>query len=132
MQVKKSHLIIFCVTLVCLIAGSTLWYISHEKKQEKERAAQELKEDFEKEVERQYKSLKYDYDSYCETLSDYDYSYSFRERYVDKLNQLLGENWYNSVSDFNSSNFYRKSDDLDLLRQQARQKAYNRFMGFDD
>lgn len=132
MQVKKSHLIIFCIVAVILIISGLIGYDVYEKKAEKERATQELKEDFEREVERQYKSLKYDYESYCKTLSDYDYSSSLRRRYIGKINDLLGERRYEDVWDFNSSNSYKKSGDLDLLRQQATQKAYSRFMGLDD
>lgn len=132
MQVKKNHLIVFCAVVVILIISGVIGYNVYEKKAEKERASQELKEDFDREVERQYKSLKHEYESYCETLSDYDYSSSFRSRYVSKINDLLGERRYEDVWDFNSSNSYKKSGDLDLLRQQATQKAYSRFMGLDD
>lgn len=132
MQVKKSHLIIFCIVAAVLIIAGTLGYNAYENKVEKERASQELKEEFEREVERQYKSLKHEYESYCETLSDYEYSSSFRDRYISKINNLLGERRYEDVWDFNSSNSYKKSVDLDLLRQQATQKAYSRFLGLDD
>lgn len=132
MQVKKSHLIIFCVVATALIIACVIGYNVYENKVEKERASQELKEDFEREVERQYKSLKHEYESYCETLSDYDYSSSFRDRYISKINNLLGEIRYEDVWDFNGTNSYKKSGDLDLLRQQATQKAYSRFMGLDD
>lgn len=132
MQVKRSNLIIFCVVAMLAIVGGIIGYNIYETKAEKERASRELKEDFEREVERQYKSLKHDYESYCETLSDYDYSSSFRSRYISKINSLLGEHRYEDVWDFNSTNSYKKTGDLELLRQQATQKAYTRFLGLDD
>ena len=89
MVVKKRTLIIVCIIIaVTLVVGSitTIKYV-RQLNEDREKIVQ--KERFDRAVDREYKQLVREYDYIVETIKDYDYSLSFRYKYVKKLNELL-------------------------------------------
>lgn len=86
MEVKKRTLIIVCSTLIIVLICGVVVYQAYDHKKKKELALSELKADYDRAVEREYKSLLREYNSIVETINDYSYSYRFRFTYVMKLN----------------------------------------------
>lgn len=130
MVIKQRTFTIVCSAIALFLIAGTLGYTIYEQKRKDEKAKQEMIADYERAVDREYKSLVSEYESIVETLNDYDYSYSFRYKYINKLNKLLGYTKY-STSGFEFSSVNQciedlqknKEDDLKLLRSIARIKV---------
>ena len=134
MVVKKRTLIIVCIIIaITLVVGSvtTIKYV-RQLNEEREKIAQ--KERFDRAVDREYKQLVREYNNIVETIKDYDYSLSFRYKYVKKLNELLGSSSCDlypitsyersTVYDCIDSLRYNKERDLNILKLNATFKAY--------
>ena len=93
----------------------------------KKREVKALEEYVEKTIEREYEDLIRDYESYKETMTDYDYSRSFRWRYAVKINELVGYRVISSENDM-----YIDSDTDKEIRQflksKARENAYEKIL----
>lgn len=130
MVIKQRTFTIICSAIALFLIAGTLGYTIYEQRRKDEKAKQEMIADYERAVNREYKSLVSEYESIVETLNDYDYSYSFRYKYINKLNKLLGYTKY-STSGFEVSSVNQciedlqknKEDDLKLLRSIARIKV---------
>ena len=134
MVVKKRTLIIVCIIIaVTLVVGSitTIKYV-RQLNEDREKIVQ--KERFDRAVDREYKQLVREYDYIVETIKDYDYSLSFRYKYVKKLNELLVAEVYPinydsefyTVLDCIDSLRHNKNRDLEILKSKA---TFNTFFG---
>ena len=96
-----------------------------QKRVNEKREQRELEEYIEKTIEREYKDLVRDYESYKETMEDYDYSYDMRSRYRRKINELVGEPVL-------TSNYVSEEADRQIretLHLIARRNAYKKLLG---
>lgn len=125
-NLKRLGILAIVISILAIIGIST--YIEPRNKQ---REIDAYFRSIERATEREYESLKREYESYVETIQDYDYSYDFRYRYVVKVNKLLEQNiyetggWeYSSVSNFLDTQPTRKSDDLEILKRIASRKVF--------
>lgn len=125
-NLKRLGILAIVISILAIIGIST--YIEQRNKQ---REIDAYFRSIERATEREYESLKREYESYVETIQDYDYSYDFRYRYVVKVNKLLEQNiyetggWeYSSVSNFLDTQPTRKSDDLEILKRIASRKVF--------
>lgn len=132
MQVKKRTLYIICPIFIAILVLGCVAYTNYEKKVAEERDKAELRASFERECEREYKSLLNEYEFIIKTIKDDDYSYSFRRKYVIKLNELLGVSryvtWYNDYRAVDECISGLRIDDeknKDQLKRKAYQKVYN-------
>lgn len=124
MVIKKKTLIIICAFLSIMVIGGVVLI----RKQKEERAKQELLDKYNRAVEREFDSLVREYNSIIEVIQDYDYSESFRWKYVIKLDKLLGTNKYRqeyeysmSMSAINVRIRNEREEDLSSLRMIAHQ-----------
>lgn len=139
MQIKKKTLYIVCPIILAVIAACCILYINYQEKQSKERDKQELQASFMRAWDREYENQLREYKSIVQTIKDWDYSYEFRFKYVQKLNDLLERRQYKiSGSEYFTVNGClddldrNEEDDKKLLKQKAYEKVYNRFLGIDD
>ncbi len=128
MQIKKQTFYIAIVSAVFVIAAISIGYYCYEKEHRRQREVKEYFAYIERMVEREYESLKYDYDSYIDTITDWDYSYDFRKRYISKLNKLLGYGRYD-ILNFYSTYKDNREEDLELLKNIARRNVLNKMTG---
>ena len=126
MEVKKRTFIMFSSTLVIVLICGVIIYQVYDRKKKEEFALSELKADYNRAVEREYKSLLQEYESIVEIINDYDYSYTLRFKYVMKLNKLLGclqyENMgyeHPTVDKCIDEQPRKRKEDLMLLKQKA-------------
>lgn len=124
-SIKKSSLkwIILCtVSVIAFVFGISAVI---QKKVNEKREQRELEEYVEKTIEREYKGLVRDYESYKETMEDYDYSYDMRSRYRRKINDLVGRTVL-------TSNYVSDEDDKqirEMLHLIAIENAYEKLLG---
>ena len=125
-NLKRLGILAIVISILAIIGISK--YIEQRNKQ---REIDAYFRSIERATEREYESLKREYESYVETIQDYDYSYDFRYRYVVKVNKLLEQNiyetggWeYSSVSNFLDTQPTRKSNDLEILKRIASRKVF--------
>lgn len=129
--IKKKNLKSLIIFAIIIIAVSAIGINTIMEKRNKQKEIDAYFRSIEKATEREYESLKREYDSYVETIRDYDYSYDFRYRYVVKVNKLLEQNiyetgWeYSSVSSFIDTQPRRESDDLEILRRIAGRNIFD-------
>ena len=125
MIVKKKNLIIVCILLSISVIISYIAISTYTRKRKEEREKQELIDRFNRAVDREYKNLKREYNSIVEVIKDYDYSDSFRYKYVIKLSDLLDDYEYKRVySDYGLSSVImrirdNKEKDLASLKTKA-------------
>lgn len=122
MVVKKQTLIIVCIIIAVGAIFGTIATVKYVKQLNAKREKIVQKERFNRAVDREYKQLVREYDNIVETIKNYDYSYSFRYKYVKKLNEFLAAEFYpiNYDSEFLTvencldSLSYNKNRDRDL------------------
>lgn len=125
MIVKKKNLIIVCILLSISVIISYIAISTYTRKRKEEREKQELIDRFNRAVDREYENLKREYNSIVEVIKDYDYSDSFRWKYVIKLSDLLDDYEYKRVySDYGLSSVImrirdNKEKDLASLKTKA-------------
>lgn len=125
MIVKKKNLIIVCILLSISVIISCIAISTYTRKRKEEREKQELIDRFNRAVDREYENLKREYNSIVEVIKDYDYSDSFRWKYVIKLSDLLDDYEYKRVySDYGLSSVImrirdNKEKDLASLKTKA-------------
>lgn len=139
MQIKKRTLYILCPIFIIVLIVVYIGYSKYEKKKAEERDRIEFKATFDREVEREYKSLLIEYRSIVETIQDYGYSYELRYDYVNRLNELLDIRQYENTG-FSYSTVdkciekQRECEDADkkILKQKAYRIVYAKYMGLDE
>lgn len=124
--ITKRKLKILCIVGVIVVIILAIGISIYTEKRDQQRKLNAYVSSIERAIEREYKSLKSQYDSYVEVIEDYSYSYSFRWDYVKKVNKLLGVHIYkinntagSGVHNFLKTQPERETDDLKLLRQVA-------------
>lgn len=129
--IKKKNLKRLGVLAIVISILAIIGISSYIEQRNKQREIDAYFRSIERATEREYESLKREYESYVETIQDYDYSYDFRYRYVVKVNKLLEQNiyetggWeYSSVSNFLDTQPTRKSNDLEILKRIASRKVF--------
>ena len=124
-SITKKKLKTLCIVGVVVVIISAIGISIYTEKRDQQRELNAFVSSVERAIEREYKSLKSQYDSYVEVIEHYGYSYDFRYDYVKKVNNLLGvvvykvysEMW--AVDNFLKTQPEREADDLKLLRQVA-------------
>lgn len=133
MQIKKSTLKLILISLaIVVVAGGITLPIYYKHRKEKQRT-EELTEYIAKAIEREYKDLLRDYDYYVKEALDYSNSRSSRERYINKINKLLGYSFYcrDSYSpsyDFANEYKEKNKEAKSILRDRAIEKARERLL----
>lgn len=98
MVIKKSIIRFSIPVLIVAVIIGSIAIISKVKKSKEERARQELIEDIERKIDREYRSLKSSFDYYAEIACDWDYSNSTREHAAKKMHELTGFIWHDGWS----------------------------------
>lgn len=130
MIVKKRNLIIVSVALFMSVIVTTVAISAYVRKVGKERKIQELIDKYECAVDREYKDLKRKYSSIVDVIKDYNYSDSFRWKYVIKLSDLVDDYEYRHVYEYDgiSSVIRRiennKEKDMATLKTKAHIKVF--------
>lgn len=134
MEVKKSTLRWTILALLVIAVISTIVVSSSVKKSKEERERQEVRDDIERRIDREYRSLKSSFDHYAETACDWDYSESTREHAAKKMYELTGMYWHNGWSIYFPSEMKEKikerKDEVDrALRAKAIENVRRELLG---
>ena len=89
MRIKKRTLYIWIPIIAIAFVFSLIAYNSYSEKRDKELQMQEMKESFQREVDREYRRLVDRLDRDAKTAMDYDYSLDFRRREIRSINELF-------------------------------------------
>lgn len=129
MQVKKRTLYIACpiFLLIAIIGG--VGYSKYSDKKATEKAIERAVDAYNWEVEREYDSMKRQYEDYVETINDNSYSLDFRKRYIRKVYDLIGYQYSYDYEAFDVWSFSQKQrqnkeQDLSMLKSKAADKVY--------
>ena len=129
MIVKKKNLIMVCIAVSISVIVASIAISAYVRKTSEEREKQELMDKFNRAVDREYKYLEREYNSIVDVIKDYDYSDSFRWKYVIKLSDLLDDYEYRRVyADYGISSVLsrirsNKEKDLTTLKTKAQIKV---------
>lgn len=129
MIVKKKNLIMVCIAVSISVIVASIAVSAYVRKASEEREKQELMDKFNRAVDREYKDLEREYNSIVDVIKDYDYSDSFRWKYVIKLSDLLDDYEYRRVyADYGISSVLsrirsNKEKDLTTLKTKAQIKV---------
>lgn len=129
MIVKKKNLIIVCIAVSISIIVASIAISTYVRKVSEEREKQELMDKFNRAVDREYKDLEREYNSIVDVIKDYDYSDSFRWKYVIKLSDLVDDYEYRRVyADYGISSVLsrvrsNKEKDMTTLKTKAQIKV---------
>ena len=129
--IKKKNIKRFSIAAVVVSILAIIGISTYVEQRNNQREIDAYFRTIKRATEREYEGLKREYESYIETINDYDYSYDFRYRYVVKVNRLLEQNVYetggreyNIVSNFLNTQPTRKSKDLEILKRIASRKVF--------
>lgn len=128
MIVKKRNLIIVCIVLSVSVIVATVVISAYIRKSNEERERQELMDKYNRAVDREYKNLKREYNSIVDVIKDYDYSDSFRWKYVIKLSDFVDEYEYRNLYPYDFSSIIsriknNKEKDMKTLKTKAHIKV---------
>lgn len=118
-----------CIAVSISVIVASIAISAHVRKANEEREKQELMDKFNRAVDREYKDLEREYNSIVDVIKDYDYSDSFRWKYVIKLSDLLDDYEYRRVyADYGISSVLsrlrsNKEKDLTTLKTKAQIKV---------
>lgn len=140
MKIKVKTLKIIIPLLVVILTASILSYSIYDKKRKEKIAEIELIKDIENAIDKEYNSLKNQYDNIVETILDKQYSSQFRIKYLFKLNTLLdmphrytkGGGSYNDLYDAKELLNKNKEEDKNILKSIAQKRVYSYIFGADD
>ncbi|MBQ8204662.1 MAG: hypothetical protein IJZ50_05930 [Alistipes sp.] len=129
MIVKKKNLIIVCIVVSISVIVASIAISAYVRKASEEREKQELMNKFNRAVDREYKDLEREYNSIVDVIKDYDYSDSFRWKYIIKLSDLVDDYEYRRVyADYGVSSVLsrirsNKEKDMTTLKTKAQIKV---------
>lgn len=134
MEIKKSTLRWTIPVVIAVAIIGTVIVSSSIKKNKEERERQEVRDDIERRIDREYRSLKSSFDHYAETACDWDYSQTTREHAAKKMYELTGMYWHNGWSIYMPSEMRekiqeRKSDIERTLQDKARENVRKELLG---
>lgn len=118
-----------CIAVSISVIVASIAVSAYVRKASEEREKQELMDKFNRAVDREYKDLEREYNSIVDVIKDYDYSDSFRWKYVIKLSDLLDDYEYRRVyADYGISSVLsrirsNKEKDLTTLKTKAQIKV---------
>ena len=118
-----------CIAVSISVIVASIAISAYVRKASEEREKQELMNKFNRAVDREYKDLEREYNSIVDVIKDYDYSDSFRWKYVIKLSDLLDDYEYRRVyADYGISSVLsrirsNKEKDLTTLKTKAQIKV---------
>lgn len=118
-----------CIAVSISVIVASIAISAYVRKVSEEREKQELMDKFNRAVDREYKDLEREYNSIVDVIKDYDYSDSFRWKYVIKLSDLLDDYEYRRVyADYGISSVLsrlrsNKEKDLTTLKTKAQIKV---------
>lgn len=118
-----------CIAVSISVIVAAVAISAYVRKASEEREKQELMDKFNRAVDREYKDLEREYNSIVDVIKDYDYSDSFRWKYVIKLSDLLDDYEYRRVyADYGISSVLsrirsNKEKDLTTLKTKAQIKV---------
>ena len=123
-----------CIAVSISVIVASIAISAYVRKASEEREKQELMDKFNRAVDREYKDLEREYNSIVDVIKDYDYSDSFRWKYVIKLSDLLDDYEYRRVyADYGISSVLsrirsNKEKDLTTLKRKHRLKCFTEKM----
>ncbi len=118
-----------CIAVSISVIVASIAISAYVRKASVEREKQELMDKFNRAVDREYKDLEREYNSIVDVIKDYDYSDSYRWKYVIKLSDLLDDYEYRRVyADYGISSVLsrirsNKEKDLTTLKTKAQIKV---------
>lgn len=119
--IKKKHLKWGVVAMFFMIVGVNCY----SEYREEQKAEEVQKKRIYKATNAEYDRLYREYEYLCKQIEDEDYSISFRDRYVEELNEFLGVDRY-----LTTSHYIRCKDDYkDLDKKIIWQKVYKNLYG---
>jgi hypothetical protein len=119
--IKKKHLKWAVITIFFMIVGANCY----SEYREEQKAEEVQNKRIIKATKAEYDRLYREYEYLCKQIEDEDYSISFRDRYVEELNEFLGVDRY-----LTTSHYIRCKDDYkDLDKKIIWQKVYKNLYG---
>lgn len=119
--IKKKHLKWVVVAIFFMIVGVNCY----SEYREEQKAEEVQNKRIYKATNAEYDRLRREYEYLCKQIEDEDNSISFRDIYVEKLNDFLGDNRYLSTSYY----MRYKDDYKDLDTKTIWQKVYKNLYG---
>lgn len=140
MKIKVKTLKVIIPLLVIILTAGIVSYSIYDKKRKEKIADIEFRKDIENAIDKEYNSLKNQYDSIVETILDYQYPSQFRIKYLFKLNTLLDMphrytkegGSYNDLYSVEKLLNKNKEEDKDILRSKAQNRVYSYIFGADN
>ena len=127
MEIKKSTLRLAIPIVIVLTIISVVAISSAVKKSKEDRERQEFRADIERAIDREYRSLKREFDYYAESYFD-SYSSYAREHALGKMRQLTG--LFRSSSYISRHEIEMQKDEIDkALRAKATDNVINGMLG---
>ena len=140
MKIKVKTLKAIIPLLVIILTAGIVSYSIYDKKRKEKIADIEFRKDIENAIDKEYNSLKNQYDNIVETILDNQYSSQFRIKYLFKLNTLLDMphrytkegGSYNDLYSAEKLLNKNKEEDKDILRSKAQNRVYSYIFGADN
>lgn len=140
MKIKVKTLKAIIPLLVIILTAGIVSYSIYDKKRKEKIADIEFRKDIENAIDKEYNSLKNQYDNIVETILDNQYSSQFRIKYLFKLNTLLDMphrytkegGSYNDLYSVEKLLNKNKEEDKDILRSIAQNRVYSYILGADN
>ena len=134
MEIKKTTLFWAIPVAIAAIVIGAIVISSAGEKNKKERAQQELRDDIERRIDREYRSLKSSFDYYAEIACDWDRSDYSRDHAAKKMYELTDIIWNDGWRSYRPYEMKekireRKTEIEQSLRSKARQKVRNEYLG---
>lgn len=134
MEIKKTTLFWAIPVAIAAIVIGAIVISSAVEKNKKERAQQELRDDIERRIDREYRSLKSSFDYYAEIACDWDRSDYSRDHAAKKMYELTDIIWNDGWRSYRPYEMKekireRKTEIEQSLRSKARQKVRNEYLG---
>lgn len=134
MEIKKTTLFWAIPVAIAAIIIGAIAISSAVEKNKKERAQQEFRDDIERRIDREYRSLKSSFEYYAEIACDWDRSDYSRDHAAKKMYELTDIIWNDGWRTYRPYEMKekiqeRKTEIEQSLRSKARQKVRNEYLG---
>ena len=133
MEIKKTTLFWAIPVAIAAIIIGAIVISSAVEKNKKERAQQEFRDDIERRIDREYRSLKSSFEYYAEIACDWDRSDYSRDHAAKKMYELTDIIWNDGWRTYRPYEMKekiqeRKTEIEQSLRSKARQKVRNEYL----
>ena len=119
--IKKKHLKWVVVAIFFMVVGVNCY----SEYREEQKAEEVQNKRIIKATKAEYDRLYREYEHLCKQIEDDDYSISFRDRYVEDLNNFLGVDRYLNTSHYLRSKYDYKDLDRKIIWQKVYKNLYN-------